>query len=178
MKRQVCVMIEENLFEIEGKEDYQKGLLYFKGNMETPVDIRKAFECFNKAARVGHLEAKYYVGFLYLYGSPYVLKNEMMGMNIMKELADDGFEMAQFCYGYGLFYGLGVEIDTTFGIEYLKKSARQGNIMAANLLAEVYLTGNGVQKNKILAQQYNEQARLSGIEEAEFRKIRIMVMGQ
>ncbi len=61
--------MEENLFVIEGEEDYQKGLLYLRGNVETPVDIRKAFEYFNKAASVGHSEVKFQVGYLYLYGN-------------------------------------------------------------------------------------------------------------
>lgn len=66
--------MEEKLFVIEGEEDYQKGLRYLRGNTETPVDIRKAFEHFNKAASVGHSEAKFQVGYLYLYGEPDILK--------------------------------------------------------------------------------------------------------
>ncbi|MBD5456851.1 MAG: sel1 repeat family protein [Lachnospiraceae bacterium] len=167
--------MEENLFTIEGEEDYQKGLLYFKGSVETPVDVRKSFEYFNRAASVGHSEAKFQVGYLYLYGEPNILKNEKRAMQCLKSAADDGIAIAQFYCGIGYFCGNGIEKNVEVGIDYFKKSAKQGYYPAADFLAEIYLTGTEVEKDINKAKMYNDQARVQGNQNAEIRSIRIMV---
>lgn len=121
--------MKENLYIIEGEEDYQKGLLFFNGNAETLIDIRKAFEYFNKAANVGHPEAKYHVGYLYLYGEPYILKNECRAMQCLKEAADEGIGLAQFYCGIGYFLGNGIEKDINVGIDYLKSRLNKDIIL-------------------------------------------------
>lgn len=164
----------DQLFTVEGEEDYQNGLLYLRGNAQTPVDIRKAFEYFNKAAEAGHSEAKFQVGYLYLYGEPDILKNETKAMKSLKQAADDGISIAQFYCGMGYFYGKGVEKNTETGIEYFKKSAQQEYYLAADFLAEIYLTGTEVEKDMDKAKMYNDQARVQGNQNAELRSIRIM----
>ena len=166
--------MENSLFVIDGEENYQKGLLYLRGNTETPINIRKAFEYFNKAASVGHSEAKFQVRYLYLYGEPSILKNEKKAMECLKGAADDGISIAQFYYGAGCFYGNGIEKDVKAGIDYLKKSAEQRCYLAADLLAEIYLTGAEVEKDINKAKMYNNQARVQGNQNAEIRFIRIV----
>ncbi len=166
--------MEDNLFVIEGEDDYQRGLAYLRGNAETPIDIRKAFEFFNKAANVGHSEAKFYVGYLYLYGEPNILKNEKRAMQCLKSAADDGISIAQFHCGIGYFYGKGVEKNVEVGIDYLQKSAKQKYYLAIDFLAEIYLTGTEVEKDINKAKMYNEQAIEQGSENAKRRSTPIM----
>lgn len=167
--------MDDSLFVIEGEEDYQKGLLYLRGNSEIPIDIRRAFEYFNKAAKVGHLEAKYQVGYLYLFGEPNILKNEKLAMQCLIEAADGGIGVAQFYCGVGYFYGNGVEKNVEVGIDYFKKSAKQGYYLASDILAEIYLTGIEVDKDIEKAKMYNDQAWVLGNPNAEIRSIRILV---
>lgn len=165
----------EKLFNIEGEEDYQKGIIYLGGNSETPIDIRKAFEFFNKAAQFGHVEAMFQVGYLYLFGEPNIMRNDKKAIQCFEKAANAGLGIAQYYCGIGYFYGNGIEKDVNVGLDYLVNSAKQGYYLASDILAEIYLTGTGVEKDLKKAEQYNNKARVPGNQNAEIRFVRIMM---
>ena len=71
---------------------------------EIPRDARRGFECYRRAAELGHDNARAYVALCYLCGHG-VEASETMGMLRMHEAADSGSEMA--CYILGVLWATG-----------------------------------------------------------------------
>ncbi len=110
-----------------------------------------------------------------MYGEPNILKNEKRAMQCLKGAADDGIGIAQFYCGIGYFCGNGVEKNVEVGIDYFKKSAKQGCYLAADFLTEIYLTSTEVEKDIDKAKMYNDRARVQENQNAEIRSVRIML---
>lgn len=159
---------------LKGEEDYRKGLSYLYEDPHTEKNIRRAFECFNKAADSGHIEAKYHVGILYAYGAPTVEQNLFRAAKCFKEAADGGIALAQYRFGIYSLNGTGVKKNVEEGIKYLELAATQGIGEAANCLAEIYLRGNEVPEDLGKAKFYNDKAREFGVPDASKRMMEII----
>lgn len=166
--------MNENIYMLEGEEDYRKGLSYLYMEPVTMENIRSAFDCFNKAANSGHVESKYQLGILYEYGMPPVLRNLDRAAKCFKEAADGGIALAQYQFGIYSLSGTGVEKNVEEGIRYLELAANQGIGEAANCLAEIYLRGNEVPEDLGKAKFYNDKARKFGVPDASKRMVEII----
>lgn len=166
--------MNENIYMLEGEEDYRKGLSYLSMEPVTMENIRSAFDCFNKAANSGHVESKYQLGILYECGMPPVLRNLPRAAKCFKEAADGGIALAQYRFGIYSLNGTGVEKDVEEGIRYLKLAVTQGIGEAANCLAKIYLRGNEVPEDLEKAKFYNDKAREFGVPDASKRMVEII----
>ena len=166
--------MNENIYVLEGEDDYRKGLSYLSMEPVTMENIRSAFDCFNKAANSGHVESKYQLGKLYAYGAPFILQNLIRAAKCFKEAADGGIALAQYQFGIYSFNGTGVEKNVEEGMRYLELAASQNIGAAANFLAEIYLRGNEVPEDLEKAKFYNDKAREFGVLDASKRMVEII----
>ena len=72
---------------------------------------------------------KFAEAFIYYYPSNLELKNSKKAFDIFKELADEGFALAQYYMGIMLCKGEGVERDVDKGREALKRAEKEGQFL-------------------------------------------------
>ncbi|CAG8443211.1 7211_t:CDS:10 [Diversispora eburnea] len=110
---------------------------------------KKAYECFNEHANLGHSLAKYYKGY-YLEKGLYVEKNEKEGENWIKMAAEEGVPDAQLRYASILKKDSKDSSKNNQRIlHYLKQAADMGNDAAMYYLGTIYYDGKlGTQVDK------------------------------
>lgn len=147
----------ENLFIIKGEEDYLQGLEAF--NSQEPWHLRKAFRHFCRAAEQGHIEAMFRVGYLYLFGSPEILRNTLKAFECFKQSADSGIDVAKYYLAVCYINGIGVEKNTQLAVELFKEALKLGYSESADILSDIYRYGVGVPCDINKALEYNSYAR-------------------
>jgi TPR repeat protein len=104
-------------------------------------DREKAFECFEKHARINNKVAKYWLGYYYWEGYA-VEKNLGKAVELYKEAADKGVPDAQLRYAFAL---LDKNSPHKFNLEefvkYLTMAADNGNPAAQFNLGDLYYNG-------------------------------------
>lgn len=75
-----------------------------------------------------------------------------------KRLARDDHARAQYQLGMLYLFGKGVAMDTTKGLDWLKRAAGNGSYLAANELGQIYIAGRGVAPDEQEAMRWIELA--------------------
>ncbi len=123
------------------EKQYNLGLLYLFGD-ETEQDIKKAAECFQRAAQMGDADAQNNLGYCYAQGIG-VRRNDQEAVRWYRTASQNSKE-AQ--YNLGLMYeqGRGVQRDEKEAERWYKKAAENGEVNAQYNLARMYEMGSAV----------------------------------
>jgi cell division septation protein DedD len=97
-----------------------------------PIDLARAQQYFEQAARKGHLDAATSLGFLLFQGG-----NRTAGMRWLRKAADGGEPRAMLLYGTALFNGDGVAPDPVTAYAFVSRAAAQGLAAARATLADM-----------------------------------------
>ncbi len=124
---------------------FKLGVFYYKGKY-VKKSLAKAFNYFEKSAKLGHSKAKYNLALLYSRNdTPF--KNLRKGYNLFLELAQHDHAKAQNKVGIFLTYGLGIEKDYKLAVRWYEQSLKNGYKIASCSLAYMYANGMGVFPN-------------------------------
>jgi len=128
--------------------------LYFYGtdiNMLTDKELKeyktKAEEWFTKAAKLGHVEASYTLGWNYLMTRPHFSTNPKEGIKWLEIAANQGNRDAQYDLGVCYSTADGINANEKEAVKWYYLSALQGNKDAAKALSDCYKNGTGVKKD-------------------------------
>jgi len=92
-----------------------------------------------------------------------LLSDPVSGTILMRQVAErTGNAELQYLVGEDYFRGVGVDLNPTLGIQWLKKAADQNFAPAQSELAFIYLTGQGVAKDFSLALSLAQKAAKAG----------------
>ncbi len=92
------------------------------------------------AAKQGHPEAQYEIGYCYENGEGSE-KDYDKAAKWYRKVAEHGYAEAQYALGSCYCYGLGVEKDNIAAAQWLRKAAEQGHFEAKLALKEHYKNG-------------------------------------
>jgi TPR repeat protein len=96
------------------------------------LDLAKAQDLFERAARLGHLDAQTSLGLMLFQNG-----NRIAAMRWLKSAADRGEPRALLIYGTALFNGDGVTRDPVKAYAYVSRAAAQGLAPAKETLAQM-----------------------------------------
>lgn len=115
---------------------YERGMLYFTGYDDHPVDLDLAIEIFKQALEWEHPEAEMMLGECYYFAEekPDHLKESL---SWYKKAAQKNHRDAIYSVGYMYHYGMGTRVDHTKALKFISKAAAAGSIEAQNFLAEL-----------------------------------------
>ena len=97
-----------------------------------PIDLARAQDWYDRAARAGHVDAQTQLGMLL-----FQTGNRPAGLRWLKTAADKGEARAQLLYGTALFNGDGIARDPLAAYRYVAKSAAQGLAPARTTLKQL-----------------------------------------
>ena len=117
----------------------------------------------------------------YLYAS-HLLESENLldkrkANEILKKLADKGFEYAILDYGTNLVYGIGCKIDYEEAIKYFRIAAKNQNARALFNLGTMLYRGRGIKINKKEASEYYQLSADLGYKNAMYEFARMSFSG-
>jgi hypothetical protein len=118
----------------------------YKNGQGVPQSGEKAVEWLDKAAKQGHAEAQYNLGFM-LSNDQFVTRDDDMAAEWLHMAADKGHIEAQFVLGGMYFMGRCVLQNYEKAVAFYHMAAVQGNAYAKYSLAQCYFIGLGVNKN-------------------------------
>ncbi len=107
-----------------------------------PADSVEALRLIQKAADLGHPDAKCYLGDYYR-GGHFVPEDKAKAFSLYQEAHEAGFTKGTYYVGRSYLEGCGVEVDTLRAMAYLKDAAANGVGNAAYRVAEIYNHGLG-----------------------------------
>lgn len=162
----------ENMFKIDGEEEFLKGLELLGSNEQW--NLRKALSYFCIAAEKGHNEAIFQVGYLSLFGMPQIVQNVSKAVECFKMSAESGLVNAKYNLAECYFSGIGIEKNVELAIELFQESLKLGYVLSADRLSDIYKDGVGIQSNKDKALEYNDYARKAKLPNAEFKYLRLL----
>ena len=84
------------------------------------------------------------------------------GITYLRELAEGGYEWAQFKMGCEYIKGEHVEKDDLQAEEWLRKAVDQGNVPAILLLSNIYYKKRGIRKNSLYDRAFKGTIRQGG----------------
>ncbi len=142
------------------------GYLYVNGLVGEEADTKTALTYLNNAADNGFLEAKYYLGIMYLTGVG-VDRDAEKALSYFEDAAEKDYAPALSQIAYIYFNGKGVDADYVQAVYYEKLAAAQGYTPSQINLGYLYENGFGVEKNLETALAYYKLAFDSGYEGAE-----------
>lgn len=120
---------------LAGKNDadalFNLGQAYRLG-LGVSLDLPRAQELFERAARLGHLDAQTSLGLLLFQNG-----NRIAAMRWLKSAAERGEPRALLIYGTAMFNGDGVERDLVKAYAYVSRAAAQGLAPAKETLAQM-----------------------------------------
>ena len=140
----------------DAKTQYAIGKSYYYGPEVFPMDKEKAFYWYKKAAKKGHVEAQYMLGYMYSLGKgvPKDLEKAFYWYKKAAEnghakaqyrlRADRGDAKAQYSLGKEYYDGKGVSQSSKKALYWLEKAAEQGHVEAQYSLGLMYYDGKGV----------------------------------
>ena len=129
----------------DDKLQYRLGQMLYTGT-GTEKEADAAIGYFEKAARLGNVNAQYMLGKVYLdEGSRY--RNSEKAVLWLTKAADNGSSPAQFALGKLYRDGSHVEKDIIKAVELFTKAAEQNNSFAQYQLGKLFLLGQDVPKD-------------------------------
>lgn len=146
MKRENEKSIDELKKEVT-QDKYENGLMYFNCGDYNKGDYKRALQCFLPLAQQGHIDAQYYVGYMYYKGLD-MMTNHNIALQYFMPAAQQGHAKAQYYVGYIYYKGyFNCPHDYTKAIHWLKLAAEQNHLEAQGTLGEMYYFGQGVNQN-------------------------------
>ena len=132
-------------------------------------DYDEALKWFRKAADQGHVEAQYWVGYMYSYGIG-MPENSAEALKWYRKAADQGHIEAQSRIGDMYCNGDGVPENTAEAVKWYRRAAKQGHVGSMNDLGYLYYYGfgDGVPKDKAEAVQWYSKAAEQGHAGAQY----------
>lgn len=165
--------------ENEADVDYVLGLFYALPSY--PVSQRdQAFIYLNQAIAKGSKQAAWYSYQLYSGQIFEYLKDDAQAMQALHQAVALKHPLAEYTLGQAYLYGEGVEYNGALAVEYLKKSALQGNAAALNALGELYEQGidDVIEADLTLALTYYQKAAAQVNADAYSHLGRLYLYGQ
>ncbi|MBQ5315414.1 MAG: sel1 repeat family protein, partial [Oscillospiraceae bacterium] len=150
----ISVIIDDFFWgeEIETAEGLTELGLYYRDRKNG----EKAYECFDKAARLGGVDAVFYIGKIhYECGRPDSME---VAYKCFRKTSKKGHSEATYYLGLMTCKGEGTEKNTALGIEILEEAAKKGSLSAMFKLGEFYHTGEYVDKDDKLALFWTKKA--------------------
>jgi serine/threonine protein kinase len=121
----------------------QMGLLLSNGPGGISADVRKAFECFKKAADKGDNDAKYLLGECYLRGNG-TNRDEKRGIALLEESSQGGNLFAKDLLGTCYHRGVGVEKDPSKALRLFTEAADRDYGVSCGNLGVLCINGDGM----------------------------------
>jgi|GEM_PF-1576215 len=134
-------------------EQYDQALHYVFGDIKGGKDDKKAFVCFDAAAKLGHVDAQYNLGLFYGYGTG-VSRDSEQSRYWLEQAAKQDHSHAQLNLGTLYEFGEGVSQDKTLARYWYEKSAELGDEQAQYFLALIYEDGAGIPKDLVVAYKW------------------------
>ena len=119
------------------------------------------------ASELGHVEAQYRLGELYLDGSLFPVNHSEAG-HWLQRASDQGDHRAQIRLGWMYEAGLGFKTDHARSVYWFRLAAEQGNMEAQFNLAAKYDNGEGVRHNPDEAVRWYRLAAEQGHADAQY----------
>jgi len=139
------------------------GTLYQNGSY-VKKDLKKAFELYTKAAKLGEPRAISNLGFMYFNGN-YVKRDQPKAVELWREAAEKNLSWAQYYYAWAVYRGCGIEKNVSEAIKwYEKASVEDTNAMYE--LGIIYMHGKDVPFDECKGMRLLEQAGLNGNSDA------------
>lgn len=160
-KIEAIAAVEEETNEEASQSDaeynYQQGLAFTYGD-NVPMNHKKAFEHFFKAAEAGHVTAQYRVATAYAYGEG-VGKNQEKAAEWYEKAATKGDPLAQRQLAMLYWSGKGVTRDKAMAHAWYSIIADNGNIMDKQRLDHIQqeMTSEELNESKRIANSLNTQ---------------------
>jgi len=153
---------------------YEDAILYtaymYKNGEGTQQDYKEALKWYQKAADNGNKDAILHIAFMYKYGEG-VEKDYNEAYKWYLMAAEDGNSEAMF--EIGMLYYLG-DLKNNMNTETIKyspnyseamnwflKAAEKNNTSSMIFIANMYTLGKGVKKDKKIAKEWNNKARIA-----------------
>jgi TPR repeat protein len=131
-----------------------------------------------KDSDAGNAESQVMMAFIYAIGigAP---KDYPKAFKLLRTAAENGHDLAQLLVGQAFMQGITKEVaikegkleikkDIPMGLDFIQKSASQGNADAQMYLGDLYSKGNGVEKDSTKAIKWWERAALQGDSEQQY----------
>ncbi len=118
---------------MDAQKNYDLGMEYINGS-----DPQKGLHYLELAAKMNHIEAQYWLGYLLSDGTK-VKQDAAKGAYYLKMASDNGYTKAHFEYAVSLFNGCGVEVDEKAAIAYMRRSAQEGYTTAQDRMLALTL---------------------------------------
>lgn len=134
---------------------YNLGVIYYEGSL-FPKNVDKAIYYFTRAALLNLPEAQNILGAFYINGI-HVHKNIKKGLNYIILSASQKYTLAQLNLAEIYYYGIYVPQNKKLAIKYFTL-ASQKNINARFILGNIYLCGDGIEKDINKAIHYFKEA--------------------
>jgi TPR repeat protein len=99
-------------------------------------------------------------------------------INALKERISHGDAVASFSLGCMYQKGDGVKIDMKEAAKWFSVSTEKGNMLAAITLADIYLNGNGVNKNEAKAIELYSKIGRSNVNVAPFARCKLLLLAR
>ena len=171
---------EEHLY-VSAKKDFQRALefdtanqnaLYYLGRIHflgkgVVEDMELGISFFRQAAVLGHLDARFYVGYGYINGRG-IEKNEVEGLDILVALSKEGhtISMLHLADYYRENSESNDSMSSSVVVDLYLRALSMGSADAALALGFMYKTGELVTQNTSLSYEYFAQAAALGNHEA------------
>lgn len=160
----------------EDKLYYRLGHMNLTGK-GTPVDIPQAARYFEKAARLGNVDAQYTLGRLLLRGEG-LQKDAPAGVFWLGQAAKKGHLLAPYLLGKTLLLGADVPRDADRALILLEKAIEQGHIRAAAFLGKAYMQGELLPRDVEKGLTLLESAAQAGDANAEYQLGKLFLYGK
>jgi len=149
-------------------EDLAKNIMYEVGLCLGPdEDYDEALKWFRKAAAQGHVEAQYWVGYMYCYGIG-MPEDYAEALKWFRKAAEQGHAQAQNSIGDMYFFGNDVPKNNAEALKWFRRAAEQGHVEALNSLGYIYYYGDGVPEDKDEARKWYLKAADQGNAMAQY----------
>ena len=141
---------------------YWLGMMYSDGN-GVPRDPKKSFELISEAANGGLQEAELSMAIAYFNGiSAGVDQDLPRFFSIVERLSLNGFNDANYFYGWALATGTGTQKNTGKGGQIITKAASDGDLQAQSFLAQAFYRGQIFAKDLKAAAYWGAKASEQG----------------
>jgi len=145
----------------------------FELGLGTERDEMRAANLYAAAAEKGSARAKARLGLMYHEGRV-LLRDYVEGTRLLCEAAEAGNADGQLNCGLALQAGRGVEADDARGLSYIEAAAKQGSVLALNVLGQHYLDKGDTET----ATRYLAQAADAGNALAMYEYARLLSSGE
>ncbi|KAF8940985.1 hypothetical protein BGZ58_003407 [Dissophora ornata] len=140
--------------------EFREGVKFYYG-MGVDINLAEAAERIRRPASMGHIEAQYLLGRIYIDGSG-VLRDYVKAAEWLRKAADQGYAPAQSTLGLLYRDGAGVPQDYRRALDLSLAAANQGDNRACCNLAQMNIGGLGVAQNNDEALRWYREAEERG----------------